>query len=185
MQLNLQEWFSPQGKYLLTYKTEEILTTDSVVIVPKPITKDPEENQDLHTPSVVQLALIPGQSSYVGLPGIHEPPPPLTMVCQGNTSYTQLPCTVWVGGSEEVEVPSSLPKGFLDISHADSGCSCEDLTQEPEFSVPNSPVDESPPPCNCNDYCILKKTAEGFSPVLVSREGNPNIPSDSLQEGKS
>ncbi len=186
MQLILQEWLSPQGKHVLTNKTEEILTTDAVVVVvPKPITKDPEENPDLHNPSATQPAFIQCQTSYVGLPGIHEASPPLTTVRPGNTSYTQLPCSDWRGGFQEVAVASSPPKDFLNISHADSGCSCEDLTQELECSLPNSPVDDSPPPCNCEDYCILKKTAEGFSPVLVSKESSLNVPSCPLQENKS
>ncbi|XP_038566623.1 uncharacterized protein LOC119897118 isoform X2 [Micropterus salmoides] len=182
---NLQEWLSPQGKCLLTYKTEEILTTDAMIVVTKPITKDPEENQDFHNPSVPQLAFPQCQTSYVGLPRIDEASPPLTMVCPGNTSYTQLPCSVWGVGIGEVEVVFSPPKDFFNISQADSGCSCDDMTQSPECSLPNSPVDDSPPPCYCNDYCILNKTAEGFAPVLVSKGGGPDVPSDSMQEDKS
>ncbi|XP_044065341.1 interleukin-21 receptor-like [Siniperca chuatsi] len=174
---NLKEWLSPQGKYLLTYKTEKILTTDAVIVVPKPITKDPEENQDFHNPSVTQLALPQCQTSYVGLPGIHEASPPLTMVCPGDTSYTQLPCSVWGVAVGEVEVVSSPPKDFFNISHVDSGCSCEDITQSPECSLPNSPVDDSPTLCYCNDYCILNKTAEGFAPVIVSKGGRLDVPS--------
>ncbi len=170
MRLNLQEWLSSQGKYMLTYKTEEILTSDAVIVMPKPITKDPEENQVFHTPPLTQLTFTQCQTSYVGLPGIHEASPPLTMVCPANTSYTQLPCSVWgvdIGG---VEVVSPPPEDIFNISRADSGCNCEELTQSPECSLPNSPVDDTPPPCYCNDYCILNKTAEGFAPVLVSKE---------------
>ncbi|XP_051263485.1 interleukin-21 receptor-like [Dicentrarchus labrax] len=182
---NLQKWLSPQGKFVLTYKTEEILTNDAVIIVPKPITKDTDENQDFHNPSVTQLPLTQCQTSYVGLPAIHEPSMPSTMVCPGDMPYTQLPCSVWGVGFGEVEVSSSPPKDVFNISHADSGCSCEDLTQSLEGSLPNSPVDDSPPPCYCNDYCILNKTAEGFAPVLVSKGISLNIPSDTVQEDKS
>lgn len=157
---------------MLTYKTEEILTSDAVIVVPKPITKDPEENPDLHNPPVTQLTFTQCQTSYVGLPGIHEASPPLTMVCPGNMSYTQLPCSVWGVDIGEVQVVSPPPKDILNISRADSGCNCEDLTQSPECSLPNSPVDDTPPPCYCNDYCILNKTAEGFAPVLVSKEAD-------------
>lgn len=167
MLLNLQEWFSPQGKVALTYKTEEILITDDVIVELKPITKEPEDNQDFHNPSVMQLAFSQCQTSYVGLPGMLEPPQPITMVCPGDTSYTQLPCSVW--GIGEVQVVSSPPQDVLDISHTDSGCSCEDLTQSTECSLPNSPVDDGSPHCFSNDYCILNKTAEGVVPVLVSK----------------
>ncbi|XP_037641121.1 interleukin-2 receptor subunit beta-like [Sebastes umbrosus] len=175
---NLKEWLSPHGKYMLAYKTEEILTTDAVIVVPKPITKDPEENQDFHNPTV-QLAFTQGQTSYVGLPGIHEASPPFTLVCPGDMPYTQLPCSVWGVGIGEVEVVSTLPQDFSITSSVDSGCSFEDQTQSPECSLPNSPVADIPPPCYCNDYCILNKTAEGFAPVLVP---SLNVPSDSLQE---
>ncbi|XP_070767877.1 interleukin-21 receptor-like [Enoplosus armatus] len=175
---NLQEWLSPQRKFLLTYKTEEILTTDAVIVVPKRRTKDPEENLNFHDSSVTQLAFPQCQTSYVGLPGIHEAPPPLTVVCPGKTSYTQLPCSVWGVGIGEVEVVTSPPKDIFNVSRADSGFTCKDLTESPECSLPNSPVDDSPPPCYCNDYCILNKTAEGFAPVLVSRGGSLNVPED-------
>lgn len=184
MLLNLQEWLSPQGKFVLTHKTEEILTTNAVIVGPKAITKDPEENQDFHNPSVTQLVFTQCQTSYVGLPVIPEASPPLTVVCPGDTSYTQLPCSNWGDGIEKVEVVSSPPKDFFNISRADSGCSCEDLTQGPEFSLPSSPVDDNPPPCYCNDYCILNKTADGFAPVLVSKTSGLNVSSDSLQENK-
>ncbi|KAK5922047.1 hypothetical protein CgunFtcFv8_019352 [Champsocephalus gunnari] len=163
---NLQEWLSPKGKYVLAYKTEEILTTDDVIVVPKPITKEPEENVDYHNPTV-HLTFTQGHSSYVGLPGVHEASPPLTMIYPGDMSYTQLPSSVWGLGVGEKEVASSPPEDFLNISCADSGC--EDPTQSPECSLPNSPVEDIPPLCYCNDYCILNKTAEGFAPVLVSR----------------
>ncbi|XP_030250670.1 interleukin-21 receptor-like isoform X3 [Sparus aurata] len=182
---NLQEWLSPQGKIMLTYKPEEILTIDCVIASPKPPRKHPEENQDFNIPAVTQLAFPQCPSSYVGLPGIHEAPPPITMVCPSDMSYTQLPCSVWGVGFGAVQVASSPPEDILNISSADSGCTFEDLTQSPECSVPNSPVDDSPPPCICTDYCILNKTAEGFAPVLVSKGSSGNVPFDSLQEVKS
>ncbi|KAK5862057.1 hypothetical protein PBY51_017489 [Eleginops maclovinus] len=161
---NLQEWLSPKGKFVLAYRTEEILTTDDVIVVPKPITKEPEENVDFHDPTI-HLTFTQCQTSYVGLPGIHEASPPLTMICPGNTSYTQLPSSVWGVGIGGIEVASSPPEDFLNISFADSGC--EDPTQSPECSLPNSPVKNIPP--LCSDYCVLNKTEKGFAPVLVSR----------------
>ncbi|KAG8009832.1 hypothetical protein GBF38_013882, partial [Nibea albiflora] len=168
-----QEWLTAaQGNFVLTYKPEEILMTDTMIVMPKPVAKGPEENQDLLNPSVTQLIFTQCQTSYVGLPGIHEVSPSLTMISAPETSYTQLPCTVWgVGCPEEAEVVPSPPKDLLNISHADSGCSCENLSQTSECSEPSSPVVDSPPPCYCTDYCILNKTAEGFAPVLVSKTG--------------
>ncbi|CAJ1062887.1 interleukin-21 receptor-like [Xyrichtys novacula] len=183
---NLQDWLSPKGKYLLTYKPEEILTADTVVVVPKPTTtKDPEENQDLHNPLLSQLMFTQCQTSYIGLPGTHDPTPPVTMVCPGQTSYTQLPCSVWGVSVGEVEVISTPVKDVLNISRADSGCSIEDLTLSFDCSLPNSPVDVGPPPCSCADYCILNKTADGFAPVLVSK-GSSHIDSpDSQQQNEN
>lgn len=181
----MQEWLTPKSQFVLTYKPEEILITDTVIVMPKPVAKGPEENQDLHNPSVTHLTFTQCQTSYVGLPGIHDVSPPLTMIWAAETSYTQLPCTVWGVGSEEAEVVPSPPKDLLNISHADSGCSCEELSQSLECSEPSSPVVDSPPPCYCTDYCILNKTAEGFAPVLVSKGSSLNVPSDSPQEGKS
>ncbi|XP_068570122.1 interleukin-21 receptor-like [Cebidichthys violaceus] len=178
---NLQEWLSSQGKCVLTYKTEEILTTDAVIVVPRPVTKDPEENQVLFDPTV-QPGLAQCQTSYIGLPAIHEASPPLAMVPPGQTSYTRLPCSIWGVGIEEVEVVSTLPEDFFNISSVDSGCSFLAPTESPECSLPNSPVDDSPPPCFCNDYCILNKTAGGFVPVLVSKGSSLIVPSDSPQE---
>ncbi|XP_072249319.1 uncharacterized protein [Leuresthes tenuis] len=168
---NLQEWLAPGGKFLLTFKAEEDLITDIVNVVPATITKDPEENQVFHNPAVIQLTFPQTHlTSYVGLPGMHEASHPRTVICARNTSYTQLPCSVWEFDVSQVEAASSPPTGFLEISQADSGCSCEGLTQSPESSLPGSPVDENPPPHYCNDYCILNKTANGVVPVLVSKE---------------
>ncbi|XP_039974259.1 interleukin-21 receptor-like [Xiphias gladius] len=166
---NLQEWLSPQGKFALTYKTEEILISDAVTVVPVPITKDLEEKQEFHNPSVAQLAFNQCQTSYFSLPGMHGASQPMTMVCPGETSYTQLPHSVWGFGIGEVRAVSASPEDFLEISHADSGCSCEDLTQSTGCSLPSSPVVDSSPPCYSSDYCILNKTAEGVVPVLVSK----------------
>lgn len=181
MPLHKQEWLSPQGKFALTYQTEEILITEAVTVEPKPITKDPEENQDYHNPSVTQMLFT--QTSYVGLPGTHEASQPITMVCPAGTSYTQLPCSVWGLSIGEVQVVSSASQDedvwdASESSHADSGCSCHDLTQSPECSLPNSPVGDSLPPCYCSDYCILNKTAGGVVPVLVSKWRSPNVSSD-------
>ncbi|KAM6995270.1 uncharacterized protein LKV04_007494 [Tautogolabrus adspersus] len=171
---NLQEWLSPNGKFLLTYKPEEILTSDAVTVVPKPVKNDPEEKQDFHNPPVIQLFLPQCQTSYVGLPGTHEASPPALMVCPGETSYTQLPCSVWGVSVGETEVVSSPITDLFNISRADSGCSVEDMTKSLDSSLPNSPVDDVPPLCFCTDYCILNKTAGGFAPVLVSKGSGLN-----------
>ncbi|XP_051812923.1 interleukin-21 receptor-like isoform X2 [Acanthochromis polyacanthus] len=182
---NLQEWLSPHGQVVLTYKTEEILTTDVVAVVPKSIPKDPEENQELHNHSVTQLALTQCQTSYVSLPGMSKAPPPITMICPKDTSYTQLPCSLWGLGIAKVEVSSPPVEDFLEILSADSGCNCEDLTQSPECSLPSSPIDDNLPPCYSTDYCILNKTAEGVVPVLVSKENSVKVSPDSLEKSDS
>lgn len=179
MLLNLQDWLSPKGKFLQTYKPEEILTTDAVIVLPKPpTTKDPEENQDVQNSSVTQLLFTQCPSSYVGLPGIHEPPPPVSAVSPQQTSYTRLPCSVWGVNVGEVEVVSTPVKEILHTSGEDSGCSSEDLTLSPVCSLPNTPVDDVPPKCFCTDYCILNKTAEGFAPVLVSKGSSFGVTSE-------
>lgn len=183
MLLNLQDWLSPKGKLLQTYKPEEILTADAVIVVPKPPnTKDLEENQD---PSVTPLLFTQCPTSYVGLPGMHEPPPPVTAVSPGNTSYTRLPCSVWGLSVGEVEVVSSPVKEVLHTGCADSGCSSEDLTQNPECSLPNSPFDDGPSKCFCTDYCILNRTAEGFAPVLVSKGGSLSATAELRREDEA
>ncbi|KAK2844993.1 hypothetical protein Q5P01_011652 [Channa striata] len=172
---SLQEWLSPQHKFALIYKTEEILTTTDVTVVPT--TKDPEENQVFRNPPVTQLTFAQCPTSYVGLPGLHEVSPAVTFVCPGDTSYTQLPSSIWGLSTGEVQAISPPPKDFSEISCCDSGCSFETLT-----SLPTSPVEDSSPPFYCNDYCILNKTAEGVVPVLVSKGGRPNVPSDQHQK---
>lgn len=163
-----------------------MLVTSAVAVVPKPITKDPAENQDFLNPSAPHLLLSQCPSSYVGLPVTNDTPQPVIMVCQKDTSYTQLPCSVWGFGNGEVQVVPSPPQTVLEISRTDSGCSCEDLTQSPGCSLPSSPVTSSSPPCFCSDYCILNKTAEGVVPVLVSGlKMCPNVKSDSEQEDES
>ncbi|XP_034554357.1 uncharacterized protein LOC117823319 [Notolabrus celidotus] len=180
---NLQEWLSPKRTFQLTYKPEETLTTDAVIVVPKSTyTKDPEENQDLHNPPVTQLVFTQNQTSYVCLPGMPEAPPPVTIVGPGQTSYTRLPCSVWEVNMGEVEDFSTQVKDELNTSHGDSGCSSEDPTLSPDCSLPNSPVEDGPPKCFCTDYCILNKTADGFAPVLVSKGSSLNAPSESQQE---
>ncbi|XP_071376144.1 interleukin-21 receptor-like [Centroberyx affinis] len=160
---NLQEWLSPRGNVILQYKTEEIVTTDTLIIVPKPITKD----QELQDCSVTQLMFTQCQTSYVGLPGMDGAPLHLTGNCQADTSYTQLPCSALKFSFGEPAVVTCSPEDFLDTSRTDSGCGSEDLTQSPECSLPSSPVPTSLPQCLCDDYCILNKTAAGLIPVLL------------------
>lgn len=181
--LNLQDWLSPQSKCALIYKTEELLTTHAVTVVPKPMTKDPEENQDFYDPSVAQLAFAQCQTSYVGLPEMHKVSSPITMVFPGDTSYTQLPCSVWEFDPGEVQIMSSPPKDSFSCS--DSGCSFESLTKSPDCSLPTSPVTDSSPPFYSSDYCILNKTAGGVVPVLVTKGNHPNITSDPNQKDES
>lgn len=173
--LTPQEWLSPHNKLRLSNKTEEILKTDYVVVVPKSTTKELEENQIFTDPAGTQLPFTQCQTSYVGLPGMHEVSP-LMMACPGDASYTQLPCPVWGFGAGEVQVISSQPKDHLEISCCDSGCSFDSLTESPESSSPTSPVDDGPPPFYQSDYCILNKTAAGVVPVLLSKESSPNAP---------
>lgn len=162
-----------------------MLATDTVTVVPKPMKKDPEENLDFHDPSVTQLPFTQCQTSYVGLPGMHKVSSSVTMVCPGDTSYTQLPCSVWGFNTGEIQIMPSPPKDSLEISCSDSGCSFDSLTESPDRSLPTSPVVESSPPFYCNDYCILNKTAEGVVPVLVTKGSSPNVTSDTHQEDES
>lgn len=173
---NLQEWLSPKGKFVLTYK-EDLITSD-VTVVPKPTTKEPEERQGFSNPPVTHLVFPQNVTSYVGLPTMHEAPPAVVTVCAEDPPYTQLPCPIWGFDLSEIQTTSS-PEDFLEISKADSGCSCEDLSLSPECSVPSSPNDEGPSPHFCNDYCILNKTAEGVVPVLVSKQIGGKIISES------
>lgn len=177
--LNLQDWLSPQSKCVLIHKTEDVLTTHAVKVVPKPMTKDPEEDyQDFHNPAVTQLTFTQCQTSYVGLPGMHKVSSPLAMVCPGDTSYTQLPCSIFSTG---VQVMSSPPKDSLEFSCSDSGCSFE-LTESPACSLPTSPVADSSPPFYPTDYCILSKTAGGVVPVLMTKGSSPSIASEPERE---
>lgn len=182
---NLQEWLSPKGKFVLTGKADEIIISDAVTVVPKPITKDPEESQAFLNPPVIQLAFPQCPTSYVGLPGMDKAPPTVAIVCAANSSYTQLPCSVWAVSTGEAEVVSSPPEDILEISCTDSGCSFEDVTQSPECSLPSSPVDGTPAPCYCTDYCILNKTDEGVIPVLLSKENSVKVPAESQQEAET
>lgn len=167
----------------MTYNTEKDLIAEAVTVVPKPTTKDPEETQAFLNASVPRLTFPLGQTSYVGVPGIHEAPLPLAAVCPGDTRYTELPRSVWGFTVSDVEVviPSAPTFDFLELSESDSGCSCENPTQSPESSLPNSPVEDGSPPRYCKDYCVLNKTAEGVVPVLLSKESNRNVPSDPLK----
>lgn len=173
---NLKEWLSPHGKQVLTFKTEEDLVADAVTVVPKCSPKVIEESQVFLSAPETQLLFPPSPTTYVGLPGVDKASPSMHVAYPGDTPYTQLPCSVWGFAVQEVEAVCSDPKSFLEISHCDSGCSCEDLTQSPECSLPCSPVDEIPTPSCCIDYCILNKTAEGVVPVLLSKERAGDVP---------
>lgn len=159
---------------------ENDLIAEAVTVVPKPITKDPEETQAFLNTSVPHPIFPLGQTSYVGVPETNEAPLTFAAVCPEDTPYTQLPPSVWGFTISDVEVviPSAPTFGFLEVSQSDSGCSCENLTQSPESSSPNSPVEDSSPPHYSKDYCILNKTAGGIVPVLLSKESNRNVTSD-------
>ncbi|XP_076006546.1 interleukin-21 receptor-like [Genypterus blacodes] len=185
---NLKEWVSPQHDVILKCETEEILKMELVTVEPKTIRKDPEEEQDLQKPTVLQC-----QTSYVGFPGVGVASPPSHAVCLVDSSYTPLPWPTWGPGVVE-EVPVSSPKHFLDNSSVDSagescGSSFDDSSQSPECSLPSSLMMMSPspsaPPCFCQDYCILNKTSEGVVPVFLPKESR-NVPSgDNLHGGEN
>lgn len=160
----LQEWLSPPGRLVLAYKTEEIVTADSVVVVPKPVMQEPKAVPEQSVCAAAPLGFPQCQLSYVGLPEMQEAILPSPQFSPGSLSYTKLPCPFWPGHSE---VPSSTDRTQTCVE--DSGCSCEEVTQSQESSPVSSPARESPPVCSCTDYCILNKTAEGFTPILVSR----------------
>lgn len=177
---------------MVAYTTEEIMTADPVVVLPKPAMQEPEEIQELCFSQATQLGFPQCQLSYVGLPEMQEALLPLPVFCPGNTSYTKFPCSFWgshVVKEEESEVlsPPDMTKTMRNDYKEDSGCSCEDMAKSQECSRASSPVDESPPMCSCTDYCILNKTAEGFAPILVSRGGggSQNVQSEFLQEDPS
>lgn len=179
--MNLQEWLSPGGRCVLTYKAEELLTTSVVTFCEKAVAKEPRESQDFLQPAGTQLQFTQCQS-YVCSPVAQEPAPPPLTVCPGDMPYTRLPCSVWgvvEQAPEENQVISPRPKVLLNISQEDSGCSFDDSVQSPECSLPSSPAQDRGPPA-CSDYCILNKTAVGFDPVLVSKVIGLNTPSDSL-----
>ncbi|XP_023820005.1 interleukin-21 receptor-like [Oryzias latipes] len=176
---NLQEWFSKNRNFVLAYKTEEDLRADSVTVVPRTTTKEREEivPDSSVTPFVLPMAFPVGQLSYVGLPGFHEAPAPVLNA--GDGQYTQLPCPAWEFGISEGELASSSSESPLEISNADSGCSCEGLSSSPDCSLPSSPFGKCVPLQFGQDYCILNKTTEGVVPVLVSKI---QVSSDVLQE---
>lgn len=155
------------------------MTNNVVMVVPKLITREAEENSESNNSPVTELEFTHCQT-YVTLPGMHETVPPLPPICSGDTSYTQLPCSSFGIGIGKVEAVSPPPKDFLTISSADSGFSFEDLTQTLDCSLPTSPSEESPPLCNSTDYCILNKTADGLVPVFASNR--INVQSDSLHK---
>lgn len=183
----LQEWLSPPGKFMLAYKTEEIVTADPVVVLPKTVIQEPDEVQELCFSPATPVGFPQCQLSYVGLPEIQESLPPLPVFCPGNMSYTKFPCAIWgshVVKEKENEVLSQthVIKTMSSDDEEDSGCNFDDISKSQECSPVSSPVDESPPVYNCRDYCILNKTAEGFAPVLVSRGGIQNVQSEFLQD---
>ncbi|XP_056142842.1 interleukin-21 receptor-like [Lampris incognitus] len=181
---NLQEWLSSQGHVISTCRMEDFLIADSVIIASTPILKDREAYQSLPEMSTTLPVLIQGQSSYVGLPGIDFPSNHTKGNCPEDTSYTQLPCSAMEFGFEDVVTASSLPTDFLDTSHADSGCGCEEVTENPEFSLLSGPQHPSPQ-CFQDDYCILNKTAEGLTPVLVPRGGDVNVQQETSCKNES
>lgn len=161
------------------YKTEENVTSNVVMVVPKLITREAEENPDSSNSPVTELEFTHCQT-YVTLPGMREAAPPLPAICSGDTSYTRLPCSIFGIGIGKEEAVSSPPKDFLTVSSADSGFSFDDLTQSLDCSLTTSPSEKSPPLCKSTDYCILNKTADGFIPVFASNQ--INVQPDSLQE---
>lgn len=186
----LQEWLSPPGKFVLAYKTEEILTADPVVVLPKPVMQEADEVQELCLSPATQAGFPQCQLSYVGLPEIQESLTTLPVFCPGNMSYTKFPCSIWgshVVKEEESEVLSQtrVKKTMSSDDEEDSGCNFDDMAGSQECTPVSSPVDESPPVYNCTDYCILNKTTEGFAPVLVSRGGSEKVQSEFLQEDPS
>lgn len=165
---------------MLAYKTEEIMTADPVVVLPKPVTQEPEEVQQLCLSPAKQVGFPQCQMSYVGLSEIQESLPAVPVFCPGNMSYTKFPCSVWdsdVVKEEESELLSQAHaiNAMSSDDEEDSGCSLDDNAKSQECSPASSPVDESPVVYNCRDYCILNKTADGFAPTLVSRGGGQNV----------
>ncbi|XP_029928458.1 interleukin-21 receptor-like [Myripristis murdjan] len=182
---NFQEWISPQGSVILQLKTEEMIKADALIIVPKPITKDEAEDQDLQDSLLTQMMFTQCQSSYVGLPGMNGTPLHVNVNCLEDTPYTQLPFSGPQFGFGKAVAVSVPPENVLDISCADSGCGCEDPSQSPECSQPNSPLHSSPPQFLCTDYCVLNKTAAGIIPILISQASSVNVAPESLQKDES
>lgn len=155
------------------------MTSNVVMVVPKPMTKEAEEKLDSNNSSVAELGFTHCQT-YVTLPGMHEVVPPLPMICSDDTSYTELPCSIFGTGIGKVGAVSPPPEDFLIDSFADSGFSFEDLTQSLDCSLTTSPFEESPPLFKSTDYCILNKTTNTVIPFFASNR--INVQPDSLQE---
>lgn len=186
----LQEWLSPPGKFMPAYKTEEIMTADPVVVLPKPVIQEADEVQELLLSPAKHVEFPQCQLSYVGLPEIQDSLPPFPDFCPGNTSYTKLPCSMW--GSHvvkemdsEVLFQAHVMKTMSSDYEEDSGCNLDDEARSQECSPVSTPIHEGPPVYKCTDYCILNKTMEGFAPVLVSRGGSHNVEAESLQQNPS
>ncbi|XP_055359129.1 interleukin 21 receptor, tandem duplicate 2 isoform X2 [Betta splendens] len=174
---NLQDWLSSKSKCTIIYKNEETLMTDAVTVEPKPRKKELEENLGLHE-APVMLPVAQTQTSYVGLPGRHQASSPVTVLCPGDSSYTQLPCSIWGFSLGGVQVEPPPAKASSEISCSDSGCSFDSLSESPDCSLPTSPAVDASPPFHCSDYCILNKTAEGVVPVLVTMGRSPRDAAD-------
>lgn len=165
---------------MLAYKTEEIITADPVVVLPRPVTQEAEEVERLCLSPAKQVGFPQCQMSYVGLSEIQESLPTLPEFCPGDMSYTKFPCSVWASRVVVEEASEALSqthaiKATSSDYEEDSGCNFDDIAKSQECSPASSPVVGSPPVYNCRDYCILNKTAQGFAPTLVSRGGSQNV----------
>ncbi|XP_029480328.2 uncharacterized protein LOC115103625 isoform X2 [Oncorhynchus nerka] len=157
---HFQDWLESECNLIPTYKPEEFLTIDTLIIEAKPIAED----QDCSASAPYPLAQV--HTPYVG-------PSVMDWVCShspngngpGDIPYTQLPCSPL-----ELQFGAMVTSFSQDPSvtcEGDSGC--EDLTLSPDSSLPNSPV-SSEPECTCTDYCILHETSKGFIPTVVPKE---------------
>ncbi|XP_034029431.1 interleukin-21 receptor-like [Thalassophryne amazonica] len=102
---NLQEWLSPRHSVVMKNNAEEILSAASMIVESKTIRKELEENEDLQKLSVTQLLFSQCQTSICS----HGLSP-------GDTPYTQLPCSTWGFGVEEVADTSASSTHFQDNS---------------------------------------------------------------------
>ncbi|CAB1341780.1 unnamed protein product [Coregonus sp. 'balchen'] len=148
------DWLASECNLIQTYKTQEFLTIDTLIIDAKPIAED----QDCSTTTPYPLSQ--GQTPYVG-------PSVMDWVCShspngngpGDIPYTQLPCSPLE--LQFGDIVTSLSRDPSVACEGDSGC--EDLTLSRDSSLPNSPV-SSEPECICTDYCILKVLSPPLCP---------------------